>query len=137
MSRTHHLVAMLVLCLGACRSNLHSSGNSDAIPFDAHLWRAARQTVGFLPIESADPIDGIVETGWGMPRGGVGNRYKVRVEIDYTQIYSRALAVTVRHQVMTNDGWREVDQDGIAAVQLARLIGDEAGQLRLEENRIK
>ncbi len=127
-----------MLCLAACsaRPANGSDPQGQALPkgslaFDSRLWRAARETIDFLPLASTDPLGGRIETEWGVPRGGTGrDRYRIKVEIEYRESYDRAVAVAVRHEVRSGDGWLEVEPEGIIAVQLARQIGEEAGELR-------
>ena len=68
---------------GADGITIFGSGNSGAAPqaaadsggggggmgVNAYLWRGALETMGFMPLASADPFGGLIITDWYQPAG--------------------------------------------------------------------
>lgn len=48
---------------------------------NAYLWRAAMDTVGFIPLETADPKAGRIVTQWYTPPGAAGERTQLTIEV--------------------------------------------------------
>ena len=76
---------------------------------NAYLWRAAMDTVGFLPLETADPQRGRIVTKWYSPPADAGSRSRTMVEILDPDLRRDTVRVTVLRQVRGEDGsWSEV-----------------------------
>src|SRR4051795_5707203 len=41
-----------------------SAGEGGALGVNAYLWRGALDTLGFMPLASADPFGGVIITDW-------------------------------------------------------------------------
>src|SRR5262245_58987034 len=55
--------------------------NATGIGVNAFLWRAALDTVSFMPIASADPFGGVILTDWYENPETPGERYKMNIYI--------------------------------------------------------
>jgi Domain of unknown function (DUF3576) len=76
---------------------------------NAYLWRAAMDTVGFLPLETADPQLGRIVTQWYSAPAEADQRSKVIVEILDPDLRRDTVRVSVARQVRDdNGGWSEV-----------------------------
>jgi hypothetical protein len=75
---------------------------------NAYLWRAAMDSVGFLPLETADPRLGQIITKWYTTPTEFGTRSRVAVEILDPDLRRDTIRVTVWRQVQSADGaWME------------------------------
>lgn len=73
---------------------------------NSHLWRAALDTISFMPIASADPFGGVIITDWFSPPNNPQERLKVNVFILDRQLRSDGLKVSVfRQELRKNGGW--------------------------------
>ncbi len=62
------------------------------IGVNKYLWRAALDTLSFLPLDSADPVSGVFTTGWGLP-AGARNAVRATVYIQNPALDARSLRV--------------------------------------------
>ncbi|MFT3810322.1 MAG: DUF3576 domain-containing protein [Micropepsaceae bacterium] len=66
---------------------------------DPYIWAGAQETLSFLPIASADPVTGRIETGWGEVSAGSGEQVRVIVQIYPGQVNASSVAVSVYRRV--------------------------------------
>lgn len=83
---------------------------------NAYLWRAAMDTVGFLPLETADPKRGVIMTKWYSAPDESGTRSRMTVQILDPDLRRDTVRVTVLRQAQNADGsWSETsDPSGTA-----------------------
>jgi hypothetical protein len=75
---------------------------------NAYLWRAAMDTVGFLPLETADPKLGRITTKWYGAPTEPGARSRVMIEILDPDMRRDTIRVTVLRQEQSINGeWAE------------------------------
>lgn len=75
---------------------------------NAYLWRAALDTVGFLPLETADPKYGRIATQWYSQPSEPSVRSKVIVEILDPDLRRDTVRVIVARQIQGANGeWSE------------------------------
>jgi hypothetical protein len=122
-------IAFFCLVLAACAAAPQAPA-PQAIPFDANLWQAARETVSFLPEGAADPVSGTLETGWGEAKPHARDRYKIVIALDYSQPYTAAAQVTVHHEIKNGENWMDVADDAEAAPKFEQEIARAASALR-------
>lgn len=76
---------------------------------NGYLWRAALDTVGFLPLVTADPNFGRIETQWYSQPTEPGIRSKTVIEILDPNLRRDTIRVTVARQVQDDSGqWSTV-----------------------------
>ncbi len=97
------------------------------VKVNRYLWQAALDTLGFLPVEAADPFTGVIVFGWGRPGGG-GRAYRVTVHVEDAALDARALKVAV----LTRSG--PADRDTVRAIEDAIL--SRARQLRIRDRKL-
>ena len=51
------------------------------VTVNAYLWRAALDTVTFMPLVQADPYGGVILTDWYSPPATPGERFKINLYI--------------------------------------------------------
>lgn len=86
------------------------SGDSDetGIGVNAYLWRAALDTVSFMPLASADPFGGTILTDWYTPPENEDERLKLNVFVLGKQLRSDGIRVRVFRQVRGKGGsWKD------------------------------
>lgn len=105
-----------------------------AIGVNSFLWRAALDTVSFMPLASADPFGGVILTDWYTPAENTNERLKVNVFILSRQLRSDGLRVRVFKQQLQNGKWVDVDVADQTALQLEDTILTRARQLRVASN---
>jgi len=58
-----------------------NDGGGGGLGVNAYLWRGALDTLGFMPLASADPFGGVIITDWYTPAGSTGERFKATAYI--------------------------------------------------------
>lgn len=91
------------------------------------LWNASLETLGFLPLESADPFSGVMVFGWGRAPGS-SRLYRATVLVQDPALDARSLKVSVQ------------TRGGPASAEVQRRIEDailtRARQLRVRQNNL-
>lgn len=87
---------------------------------DPYIWAGAQETLNFLPIASADPVAGRIETGWGEVAAGSGEQVRVIVQIYPGLVSASSVAVSVYRRVNGVDAG--VNPETAATVQQAILL---------------
>lgn len=106
-----------------------ASGNT--IQVNGFLWRAALDTVSFMPINTADPYGGAILTDWHSPEGADDERFKLNILVQGEEIRSDGVRVTVFKQKRSPDGqWRDEPADTNTALDFENLILVRARELR-------
>ncbi|MEI9891456.1 MAG: DUF3576 domain-containing protein [Caulobacteraceae bacterium] len=106
------------------------------IGVNSYLWRAALDTVAFMPLSSADPYGGIINTDWYANPEKPDERFKVTVYILDTRLRADGLTVTVFKQIKGADGaWTDSTTSNQTQVDFENAILTKARQLRLSNIR--
>ncbi|MEO5372944.1 MAG: DUF3576 domain-containing protein [Alphaproteobacteria bacterium] len=95
------------------------------------LWRAALDTIAFMPLSSADPFGGVIITDWYAPADSPNERFKVNIYILSKTLRADALRVSAFRQIRSGTGaeWAEAPVD--VATDLENAILTRARQLRM------
>lgn len=104
---------------------------SSGIGVNSFLWRAALDTVSFMPLASADPFGGVIITDWYSSEEKPNERFKVNVFILDKQLVSSGIKVKVFKQTATRSGWKDVSVTKETATQMEDAILTRARQLRV------
>lgn len=147
MTRTGLLKAALCMVAAAALSACGMFGNKSdtsrvvdrnaaasqtgAIGVNAFLWRAALDTLNFMPLESADPFGGIIITGWHADAATPNERFKATVYILDTRLRADALNVSVFRQTNETGTWADAAVNPDTEAQIENAILTRARQLRL------
>ena len=137
------LAAVGLISLGACAHKNSGpqpySGKAAAQPgigVNSYLWRASLDTLSFMPLASADPYGGVINTDWYTNPEKPDERFKVTVYILDTRLRADGLTVTVFKQLKGADGnWANSDTSGQTATDFENAILTKARQLRLSNIR--
>lgn len=112
-----------------------AAADAGAIGVNSYLWRAALDTVSFMPLASADPFGGVILTDWYTPQATPNERLKLNVFILDRQLRSDGIQVKVFRQVRGAKGgaWKDTEVSPATARQLEDTILTRARQLRVAE----
>ena len=95
----------LVLGIGGKTGGTDAAGESSGIGVNAYLWRAALDTLAFMPLASADPFGGVIITDWYSPPASQGERFKATAYILGRQLRADGIRVNIFRQVNRGGQW--------------------------------
>ena len=133
-----------VATLGACASDGDSNQSKDErlvvdnsddgpnqIGVNSFLWRAALDTLAFMPLASNDPFGGVIITDWRIDPNAPTERFKMTVYILDPRLRADGVKVNVFKQVNGVNGWVDAQVDPDTPLQIENAILTRARQLRL------
>ena len=89
------------------RGSSGGGGGGTGIGVNAYLWRGALDTLGFMPLNSADPFGGVIITDWYTPPATSGERFKATAYILTKDLRSDGVRVAVFRQVLQGGQWMD------------------------------
>jgi hypothetical protein len=101
------------------------------IGVNSFLWRAALDTVSFMPITDADPFGGTILSDWYMPNQNKNERIKTNIFILSKELRADGLRVSVFRQKQQNGAWKDAPVDPKTATAIENTILTRARQLRV------
>lgn len=108
-----------------------SSDDGSAIGVNSYLWRAALDTVSFMPLASADPFGGTIITDWYNPPETPRERFKLNIFILNKQLKSDAIRVKMFRQIKAGSGWKDASTKPGVERQLEDAVLTRARQMRV------
>jgi Domain of unknown function (DUF3576) len=121
----------LLGALGITKSpNQENTGPGSGIGVNAYLWRAALDTLSFMPLASADPFGGVIITDWYTPPTASGERFKATAYILGRALRSDGVRVNIFHQVLQNGQWLDSPVPASTVGELENKVLARARQLR-------
>jgi hypothetical protein len=115
-------------------NNILSGGGSQGgakIGVNALLWRAALDTISFIPLASADPFGGLIITEWHTEPTAPDERFKLTIYILDTDLRADALRVSYFRQIRSGDRWIDAEVSNGTQRQLEDAILTRARQMRI------
>lgn len=107
------------------------TGESGRIGVNAFLWRAALDTVSFMPVTSVDPFAGVIISDWHTSNASANERFKLNVYILGRALRADGVRVSVFRQVQTQPGqWQDAGVPDEMNTKLEDAILTKARQLR-------
>lgn len=110
--------------------NEKADDGSTGIGVNAYLWRAALDTVSFMPLASADPFGGVIITDWYTAEETPNERFKANVFILDRQLRSTGVQVKLFKQVSKGGRWVDTEVSTESQTQMEDAILTRARQLR-------
>ena len=110
------------------------AGGGAGLGVNAYLWRGALDTLGFMPLASADPFGGVIITDWYSPTGSTDERFKANAYILGRQLRSDGLRIAVFRQVLQNGQWVDAPVSPNTASEIEDKVLARARQLREQSN---
>lgn len=100
------------------------------IGVNAYLWRAALDTIAFMPLAQVDSNGGIIITDWYSTPAAPNERVKVTVAILDTELRADAIKVSANRQTIAGSGWVDAPVRPGTVQKLEETILSKARDLR-------
>lgn len=110
---------------------LGGSKSAAALNVNQYLWKASLNTLGFMPLASADSAGGVIVTDWYEDPSFPGERYKVNIVITSQELRVESLKITTFKQVLKAGNWREVPVNPKVSMDLEEKILTQARELNV------
>lgn len=101
-----------------------------SIGVNSYLWRAALDTLSFMPLAQTDSAGGVVVTDWYANPDAANERMKVSVAILDQDLRADALRVAASRQILQNGTWVEAPVQAATVQKLEDIILTKARDLR-------
>jgi len=105
------------------------------IGVNSYLWRAALDTLSFMPLLQTDSNGGVILTDWFINPKTPGERMKLTVTILDQDLRADALRVAASRQVQQNGQWVDAPVAAATTQKLEDMILTHARDLRRREVR--
>lgn len=103
----------------------------NGVEVNSYLWRAALDTVSFMPLASADPFGGVILTEWYTDPETPGQRTKLNVFILGRELKADGVKVKAFRQVQKGGTWKDAPVAADTARKLEDAILTRARQMRI------
>jgi predicted small lipoprotein YifL len=100
------------------------------IGVNSYLWRAALDTLSFMPMAQADSNGGVLVTDWYVNPATPNERMKVTVTIIDQDLRADAVRVAASRQTMQTGQWVEAPVQAATVQKLEEIILTKARDLR-------
>ena len=100
------------------------------IGVNSYLWRAALDTVSFMPLLQADSNGGVIVTDWYVNPNQPAERMKLTVTILDQDLRADAVRVAPVRQLLSNGQWVDAAVQAATAQKLEDIILTKARDLR-------
>lgn len=111
-----------------------SGPDENGVAVNGYLWRAALDTVSFMPLVSADPFGGTIITDWYTDPASPSERTKLNVFILDRQLRADAISVKVFRQVRGGGAWKDAPVAADTGRKLEDAILTRAREMRVAED---
>lgn len=124
-----------LLLLAGCQSGASNKAEARAASetvgtVNPYLWRATLDTFADMPVQSADPIGGLVVYDWRSFEAAPNERIKATVYILDTRLRADGIKVSVFRQTNQSGTWVDAATDDETAIQLENKILERARILK-------
>jgi hypothetical protein len=119
---------------GLLGSRKNSDVGENGVAVNGYLWRAALDTVSFMPLASADPFGGTIITDWYSAPEAQGERTKLNVFILGRDLQASSLSVKVFRQVKAGGGWKDATGVKDTAPKLEDAILTRAREMKIAKD---
>lgn len=100
------------------------------IGVNSYLWRAALETLSFMPMAQADSNGGVLVTDWYVNPATPNERMKVTVTIIDQDLRADAVRVAASRQTLSGGQWVEAPVQAATVQKLEEIILTKARDLR-------
>ena len=112
-------------------ANGGGGGGGGGIGVNVYLWRAALETIDFMPLVQADPFGGVIITDWYAPPETPSERFKLTVYILDRALRADAVKVAVFRQTGNGGAWTDAAVDPVTKTGIENSILTRARELRI------
>ena len=106
---------------------------SSGIGVNSYLWRAALDTVSFMPLASADPFGGVIITDYYEPDDAPNERFKANVFILGRELKSNNIQIKLYRQILKSGRWVDQDVSRQTELDMEDAVLTRARQLRVAD----
>ena len=114
----------------AARQRALAASKVTTIGVNAYLWRAALDTVSFMPLLQSDSNGGVIVTDWYANPASPNERMKLTISILDQDLRADALRVAASRQVSQGTGWVDAPVQAATVQKLEEIILTKARDLR-------
>ena len=126
-------VLATTVLLGGCASKTKTLSSSQAaapsLGVNNYLWRAAIETLDFMPMVQADTFGGVQIYDWHSNPSVPNERFKATVYILDSGLRADGLKVSIFKQNRTAGGWQDANVDADTARKIENSILTRAREL--------
>ena len=116
---------------GTSKGNSSGGEEGAALGVNAYLWRGALDTLGFMPLASADPFGGVIITDWYSPPAADGaERFKATAYILGRQLRADGIRVSIFRQVLRGNQWVDAPVSAVTTGEIENKVLARARELR-------
>ncbi len=116
------------------KNTKEDTSNTVSMSVNAYLWRAALDTIDFMPLNSADQIGGTIITDWYSTSNNQNERCKLNIFITGKKLNTENLKVTSFCQELKNQIWVNKKIDVENNLKIENAILNKAKKLRLQSS---
>ena len=120
--------------LGDNNQEKNMSGGVIAMSVNPFLWRAALETIDFMPLSSADQIGGTIITDWYSTSGNEKERCKLNIFITGINLKTENLRVVSFCQEFKNPTWVNKETEKENNIKIENAILNKAKKLKLQSS---
>jgi len=120
------------LSLGTNEGN--NAVSSIGMPINPYLWKGSLETIGFMPLSSADPFGGTIITDWYSDGQNINERCKINIFIKGLELKTSNLKVNTFCQSFKNNRWIDLPTSASQSAQLENAILNKAKRIKLAKN---
>lgn len=130
------LLSALPLTLVACGGGNHrpeeglAPAQMTTIGVNSYLWRAALDTLSFMPLEQTDSAGGVIVTDWYANPAAPTERMKFTVTILDADLRADALRVAASRQLYNGSQWLEAPVQAATVQRMEEIILTRAREIR-------
>ena len=117
--------------IGGNNKEQNMSAGMIAMSVNPFLWRAALETIDFMPLSSADQIGGTIITDWYTAENSLGERCKLNIFINGADMKTDNLKVSSFCQSLKNNQWVNSPSNKEDNIKLENAILNKAKKLKL------
>ncbi len=122
-----------VLSFGTTKRDF-GGGAGGGIDVNAYLWRAALDTVSFMPLSQVDPFGGVIITDWYANPQTPNERFKIQIYLLKKQLSGDALRCNIFKQVKnSNQNWDDAAVAQNLVQKFENSILERARELRIAD----
>jgi hypothetical protein len=107
-----------------------TEGGGAGLGVNAYLWRAALDTLSFMPLAQSDPFGGVINTDWYQPPATPGERFKATAYILSRQLRADGIRVAVFRQVQQGTQWVDAPVSPSTTTEIENKVLARARELR-------
>ena len=120
--------------IGGDNQEQNTSAGVVAMSVNPFLWRAALETIDFMPLSSADQIGGTIITDWYSTSGNEKERCKLNIFITGINLKTENLRVVSFCQEFKNPTWVNKETEKENNIKIENAILNKAKKLKLQSS---